>query len=515
MQSNLNLINGRFITLDNHSDDIQSVTIKNGKIKDFNNPDSNFQTIDINNNVVIPGFIDSHFHLKNYGKRQDMVNLKKVKSIDNIISIIKEKIKNNPDINWVEGFGWDHNLWGGEYPNSNMLNLISDKHPIALTRIDGHSMWVNDIAINRTNHSIDELNNISGGKIINDCILIDNAMNPVRKIMPDDNIQDIERWISIAVDNANRMGITNVHDAWQDASIVQAIQNLIAKDEMNLRCYGMLGSSHADLLNHFFSNGHLISNLYTIRSVKAFIDGALGSRGAALLEPYSDDEHNCGLILISKDEFQHLANQCYQNNFQLCTHAIGDKGNKFVLNTYNNALGNRQSRWRVEHAQMVHNDDIDFFLPKQIIPSMQPSHCTSDMPWLQDRLGSHRIDRISKWRTFIDKGLKIAGGSDCPIETGNPLFEFYAACTRQDHSGHPKGGWQPQEKVNSIEALKMLTTWGAYAEFNENRRGKISIGFDADLTILSNDITKCNPQEILNTEIIMTIVAGKVVYNAQ
>ena len=158
-------------------------------------------------------------------------------------------------------------------------------------------------------------------------------------------------------------------------------------------------------------------------------------------------------------------------------------------------------------------DDINKFLPHQIIPSMQPSHCTSDMPWLEDRLGSHRINRISKWKTFIDKGLKIAGGSDCPIETGNPLFEFYAACTRQDHSGYPKGGWQPQEKVNSIEALKMLTTWGAYAEFHENRRGKIKIGFDADLTILSNDITQCDAQEVLDTEIIMTIVSGKVVHN--
>ena len=515
MQSNLNLNNGCFIKLDGNDDNIQSLTIENGKIKGFNSPNSNFQTIDLNNNIVIPGFIDSHFHLKNYGKRQDMINLKKINSIDEIARLVKEKISNYPDINWIEGFGWDHNLWGGKYPDTNVLNSISDKHPMALTRIDGHSMWVNDIAINRTGHSADELNNISGGTVINNCILIDNSMSPVMKIMPDDNIQDIKRWIRIAVDNANRMGITNVHDAWQDAKVIQAISNLIDNDEFNLRCYGMLGSTHTQLLNEFFTNGHLISNLYTIRSIKAFIDGALGSRGAALLEPYSDDSHNCGLILIEKDEFEDLARRCNENNFQLCTHAIGDKGNQFVLDTYNNALNDTSSRWRVEHAQMVHENDIGKFLSHQIIPSMQPSHCTSDFSWLEDRLGSHRIERISKWRTFIDKGLKIAGGSDCPIETGNPLFEFYAACTRQDHSGYPEGGWQPQERVNSIEALKMLTTWGAYAEFNENRRGKIQIGFDADLTVLSHDITICSPQEILNTEIIMTIVGGKIVYNIQ
>ena len=512
MRLNLNLINGRFITLDDDNHNVESVTIENGQIINFNRPNPNFQTIDVKNNIVIPGFIDSHFHLKNYGKRQDMINLKKIDSLDTIVQLIQEKISSNPDIHWIEGFGWDHNLWGGSYPESNILNSISNEHPIVLTRIDGHSMWVNDIALNKSNHSVEELNNISGGQVINDCILVDNSMGPVRQMMPDDNVQDIERWIKLAISNANQMGITNVHDAWQDAHIVQAIQNLIAKDEMNLRCYGMLGAAHTELLNQFFNQGHLISDLYTIRSVKAFIDGALGSRGAALLEPYSDDEHNCGLILISKDEFEDLAHQCYKNNFQLCTHAIGDKGNQFVLDTYNKALGDKQSRWRIEHAQMVHDDDIDKFLPNLIIPSMQPSHCTSDMPWLEDRLGAHRIDRISKWRTFIDKGLKIAGGSDCPIETGNPLFEFYAACTRQDHSGYPEGGWQPQEKVERMEALKMLTTWGARAEFNENRRGKIKIGFDGDFTILSNDITTCTPKNILNTEIIMTIVAGRVVY---
>jgi len=514
MHSNLNLINGRFITLDSNDNHINSLTINNGKISNFNSPNSKFKTIDLKNNVVIPGFIDSHFHLKNYGKRQDMINLKKIDSIDEIVQLIHKKIKQDPDIRWIEGFGWDHNLWGGAYPDSNILNSISDKYPIVLTRIDGHSMWVNNIAINQSNYSRDELNAIDGATVINDCILVDNAMDPIRKVMPKDNIRDVERWIKVAIDNANAMGITNVHDAWQDANIVAAIQNLIHKDEMNLRCYGMLGASHSDLLNNYFSNGHLISDLYTIRSVKAFIDGALGSRGAALLEPYSDDKHNCGLILISQDEFQDLALQCYENNFQLCTHAIGDKGNRFVLDTYNNTLKDETSRWRIEHAQMIHSDDINKFLPHKIIPSMQPSHCTSDMFWLEDRLGSHRINRISKWRTFIDKGLKIAGGSDCPIETGNPLFEFYAACTRQNHSGYPKGGWQPSEKVKSIEALKMLTTWGAYAEFNENRRGKIKIGFDGDLTVLSNDITTCSSQDILDTQILFTIVNGNITYSA-
>ena len=393
MQSNLNLINGRFITLDGNDSQINCVTIENGKISSFNSPNSKFKTIDLNNNVVIPGFIDSHFHLKNYGKRQDMINLKRINSIDKITELIKQKINQNPDIRWIEGFGWDHNLWGGEYPTENILNSISDQYPIVLTRIDGHSMWVNNIAINQSLHSIDELKAINGSSVINNCILVDNAMDPIRKVMPKDDVKDIERWIKVAIENANRMGITNVHDAWQDSHIVQAIQNLINKDEMNLRCYGMLGASHSDLLNNYFSNGHLISDLYTIRSVKAFIDGALGSRGAALLEPYSDDKHNCGLILISPDEFEDLARQCNENKFQLCTHAIGDKGNQFVLDTYNNALNNTSSRWRVEHAQMVHDNDIDKFLPHQIIPSMQPSHLLIDL----QAMAYHYYNEMVAW----------------------------------------------------------------------------------------------------------------------
>ncbi len=352
-----------------------------------------------------------------------------------------------------------------------------------------------------------------GGDIINDCILIDNAMDPVQFIIPKPNEALVEKWIKLALEIIIPRGITNVHDAWQDPTVVKVLSKLSEQEELPIRVYGMLGSSHNKLLDQFFKKGNQQIGSYTIRSVKAFIDGALGSRGAALLQPYSDDLNTCGLILISHEKFRELAKRCKDAGFQLCTHAIGDRGNRMVLDVYSDATsGVKNHRWRIEHAQMVCDEDIPRFAENGIVPSMQPTHCTSDMPWLHDRLGENRLHRVSRWQSFIDSGCKIPGGSDCPIEEGNPLFEYYAAVTRQDHRGEPEKGWQMQEAVNRIDALKMFTTWAAYGEFAEHRRGKIRPGFDADLTILSRDITNCSPSDILSTKILGTVVGGKFVY---
>jgi len=304
-----------------------------------------------------------------------------------------------------------------------------------------------------------------------------------------------------------------VHDAWQDKTIIDAIKELIDEDKFPIRCYGMLASNNHNLLNQYFKNGHYKNEYLTIRSVKAFIDGALGSRGAALHEPYCDDPNNCGLILISKEEFRELAILCYKYNFQLNTHAIGDRGNTYVLDHYASAVGkNNDRRWRIEHAQMVSDSDIIKFKKYNILPSMQPSHCTSDMHWLPDRLGNHRLKLISRWQSFINLGVKIPGGSDCPIETGNPLFEFYAAVTRQNHRLLPAGGFQPQEKIHSKDALNMFTKWGAYGSFNEKKQGQITEGYNGDLTVISDDILSIQSKNILEVEILYTIVNGKIVY---
>ena len=515
MNSNYNFINSNIITLNQQNPIVHSITIENGKISQINKPNKNYKSIDLKGATILPGIVDSHFHLKNFGKRLDQLQLKNIKSIEEIVNLIKTQISRTPKGTWIKGFGWDQTLWeDAKFPESKILNKISDSYPIMLTRIDGHSIWINDLALKLAGFDVNNPQSPKGGKIINNCILLDNAMNKVWDIQPDDSFDDVKRWIKIAAQTAVKKGITNVHDAWQDSYTIKAIKELINQNEFPIRCYGMIGSGYPNLLEKQLSNGHYKSEMYNIRAVKAFIDGALGSRGAALFEPYNDDHCNCGLILISKEEFYDLANRCKKSNFQLCTHAIGDKGNKIVLDTYGKVnKDNHTHRWRIEHAQMVRDEEIYKFKKFNILPSMQPSHCTSDMRWLDKRIGKSRLTRISRWKSFINLDIPIPGGSDCPIEDGEPLFEYYAAVTRQDHNGWPKGGWQPQEKISRIDALKMFTTWAAYGEFSEHKRGQIQIGYDADFTIYEQDLIKCDSDKILGTQLIATIVNGKFVYN--
>ena len=508
-----NIINANIISLDDRQPYSSSLTINGGVIESVENPNPALKSINLHGATIIPGFIDSHFHLRNLGKRLDMLQLKGVDSLDKIRSMIIKECQNKPKGDLIFGFGWDQNLWESkDFPASDVLNLISPDHPIILTRIDGHATWVNqkclDVAEYDFNHGVPD-----GGKIINDCILVDNAMKIVSHLNQENTPQNVKRWINSATDIIIKRGICSVHDAWQDQTIINAINELIKEDNFPIRCYGMIDGSNQDLCERFFKGGFLRSKKYNIRSVKAFIDGALGSRGAALLEPYSDDTHNCGLILISHEEFGELAKLCSKYNYQLNTHAIGDKGNQIVIDTYSEYTKNQDTRWRIEHAQMVTSKDLDRIIENHIVPSMQPSHCTSDMKWLPERIGEHRLHRISRWKTFINKGAKIAGGSDCPIEEGNPLFEFYAAITRQDHQGFPSDGFQKQECVTPIEALKMLTTWGARAEFQEKNKGKIKPGYKADLTILSDDITKMDSSKILNIKTLGTIIGGQFVFS--
>ena len=510
----MNLINGNFITLDESCRNAETISIENGKISGINASDHHCKSIDLKGATVIPGFVDAHFHLANLGKQLDTLQLKKCQSPSQISQMVLEKSKELAEDEWILGFGWDQSRWQmNEFPKSHVLNDLNIKQPVILTRIDGHSCWGNDVAMKMSGLDI-KADPPEGGKIINGCILIDNAMGIVTKLIPKPDAKIVERWIKIALDIIISRGITNIHDAWQEEIVINVIKKMETQNEFPIRCFGMLGSSDTKLLNQYFKSGHYKSSHYVIRSVKAFIDGALGSRGAALMKPYTDDSNNCGLILISENKFKDLAIRCREAGFQLCTHAIGDRGNRMVLDVYSDANhGMKNHRWRIEHAQMICDEDIPKFVENGIVPSMQPSHCTSDMRWMNERIGKHRFHQISRWKSFLEAGCKIPGGSDCPIEDGNPLFEYYAAITRKDHRGQPSNGWESQECLNRLDALKMFTTWAAYGEFSEHRRGKIRPGFDADLTILSKDITACDPDEILKIDILGTMVDGKMVYD--
>ena len=514
MRKKINLINGNFITLDDQCPSAEIVSIENGKISGINASDHHCENIDLKGATVIPGFVDAHFHLVNLGKQLDTLQLKNCISSTEVANLVLDRSHNLAKTDWIVGFGWDQSLWQeNKFPEENILNELNLPQPIMLTRIDGHSCWVNNVAMKISGLNI-EADPPEGGKIINNCILIDNAMFPVTQLIPKSDTKIVKKWIKLALDIIINRGITNIHDAWQEPITIDIIKSLDEKNELPIRVYGMLASRHRKLLDFFFKEGIYQSPHYTIRSVKAFIDGALGSRGAALLEPYSDDRNSCGLVLISTERFKDLAKRCKDAGFQLCTHAIGDRGNQMVLDVYSDSIENvKNHRWRIEHAQMVSNEDIPRFAANGIIPSMQPSHCTSDMRWIKDRIGENRFHRISRWKSFINRGCKIPGGSDCPIEEGNPLFEYYAAITRQDHKGFPSEGWEAHECISRLDALKMFTTWAAYGEFAEHRRGKIRPGFDADLTILSDDIIQCVPKKILEIEILGTMVGGEMVYS--
>ena len=513
MSGKINLINGNFITLDDQCPSAEIISIENGKIAGINASDHNCENLDLKGATVIPGFVDAHFHLINLGKQLDTLQLKNCGSSSEIANLVLDKSRSLTSTDWIIGFGWDHSRWQeNKFPNSNILNDLSLIQPVMLTRIDGHSCWVNNVALEMSGLNI-EADPPEGGKIINNCILIDNAMKPVTQLIPKSDTSTVEKWIKLALDIIVKRGITNIHDAWQEPVTIDVIKKLEEKNKLPIRCFGMLGSSYNKLLDTFFKDGIYQSSRYTIRSVKAFIDGALGSRGAALLQTYSDDANNCGLILIPIEKFNKLAIRCREAGFQLCTHAIGDRGNQMVLDVYTKTIQNvKNHRWRIEHAQMVCNEDIPRFAKTGIIPSMQPSHCTSDMRWMDDRIGKNRFHRISRWKSFIDAGCQIPGGSDCPIEEGNPLFEYYAAITRKNHQGYPENGWESKECINRLDALRMFTTWAAYGEFAEHRRGKIRPGFDADLTILSENIVKCPLDKILQIEILGTMVGGEMVY---
>jgi predicted amidohydrolase YtcJ len=509
----INLVNGNIITLDENCPHANSLSIVNGKITSINSPIINAKTINLHGATITPGFVDSHLHLTNMGKQLEYLQLRDINSSSEIVDMIQKRTQELPKGQWIIGYGWDQTKWEDtEFPQSEVLNLISPHHPVYLIRIDGHSAWVNQKAFEVAGLSV-PLDNPLGGDCINNCILIDNSMNLVLEHLPQDTTENIKRWIALATDTLIKRGVTSVHDAWQTQNIIESIHSLIEEDKFPIRCYGMLGNTEEDLLHHYFQNGHFKSDKYQIRAVKAFIDGALGSRGAALIAPYADDEENNGLILTSSQEFKLLANNCAKYGFQLCAHAIGDRAVSFALNAYEHSIkGLTNHRWRIEHSQMISDTDINRFNSHKIIPSMQPSHCISDMRWMKNRLGSKRIHQISRFKTLIQSGCKIPGGSDAPIENGNPLEEMYFAISRKDINGNPPGGWQSQESVTPIQALKMFTKWSAYASFHENKRGQIKDGYDADLTVLSKDILSVNPSEIPKIQILMTIVGGKIVY---
>ncbi len=525
------LTGGTILTMDPYLPPAQALAIVDGRILTVGREVEvralaglGTKRIDLKGAVVLPGLTDSHFHLLSFGRSLSELQLAGTASIEEVARMVAAKGRELPPGAWITGRGWDQNDWPvKEFPNRGMLDKVAPDHPVYLRRVDGHALWINTKALVLAGIN-DETVTPAGGVIFRDAaghptgIFLDNAMELVSRVLAEPSREDIRRWLLAAVERCNQVGLTEVHDAGVDGRTLEVITELVDEGRFTMRYYGMLDGHDAQLLERHFLAGPTFNygGRMTVRTVKFYADGALGSRGAALLADYSDDPGNRGLLVTPPGELKRLIAATLKAGFQPAVHAIGDRANRSTLDIYEAVLQqwpDYDLRPRIEHAQVVSLTDIKRFARLGVIASMQPSHATSDMYWAQDRLGPQRIQGAYAWRRFLEAGVHICGGSDCPVEKEDPLLQIYAARTRQDTTGWPEGGWQADQRLGGLEAARSLTTWAAYAAFEDSRRGKIAPGYDADLTILSRNPLLDPPREILHTAVLMTIVGGEVVWN--
>ncbi len=531
--ADLVIIGGKVATVDDNFSIVEAVAVQNSKIvfvgsnKDVKKYISeNTKVIELKGELVLPGLIDSHGHLTGYGKSLEQINLVGTNSYQEIIDIVKEKVKTTQPGEWIKGRGWDQNDWDiKKFPHHKYLSAVSPNNPVVFSRVDGHALLVNQKAMDLVG-----VNKITidpdGGKIMKDSkgnptgIFIDNAEKLITDHIPKYSTEKIRDIIQNASMQCAKLGLTGVGDAGIPVHRIDDYKFLIDNNKMPIRINAMLADTVISDMNEFLQQYKMDSygnDFLRVKSVKLYADGALGSRGAALLEPYTDDPGNSGLIVTTDSHMLEVCRAALQNDFQVCTHAIGDKAIRTMLNVYEEALHENPKadhRFRIEHSQIVNLDDISRYAELGVIPAMQPTHAVSDMSWTEDRIGPERVKGAYAFRSFIDKNVIIPCGSDFPVETNNPLIGIYHAVTRQDEKGNPTGGWLPEQRMTIEEAIKGYTIWAAYAAFQEDILGSLEVGKYADFTILDKDILTITPKEILNTKPIYTIVGGQIKYQA-
>ena len=486
------------------------------------------RVIDCGGKPVYPGFIDAHAHVESLGAALMNLDVGDAPSEGAAAALVGSAAADTGAGVWIRGRGWDQNRWPGKaFPTRASLDRACPRIPVILTRVDGHALWVNSPALAAA-HITAATADPPGGRILRNGageptgVVVDNAMDLVLAAVPPPTAGERTEAVRRAVRTCVAAGLTEVHDMGVDAGGLAVYRGLIAAHDFPFRVYAAVLGSSKDAWDSARAAGPVIDaggGRLTVRAVKFYADGALGSRGAALIEPYSDDPGNRGLTLTSRDSLERAALEAIDAGFQVCTHAIGDRANAVVLDAYDSAFARRgrrgeDLRFRVEHAQVLDPVDIPRFHALGVIPSMQPTHCTSDMSWAPARLGAERLRGAYAWHSLLASGCIIPGGSDFPVESPNPLLGFYAAVTRQDRSGNPPGGWNPGERMTREEALRSFTLWGAYAAFQEREKGSLEPGKWADIVVLTDDIMTIEPPKILTTGVVMTIVAGDVVYSA-
>jgi predicted amidohydrolase YtcJ len=483
--------------------------------------------LDLEGKTVIPGMVDAHVHLLGLGRALRIIDLVGTRSYEEVIARVVERARDVPEGEWIRGRGWDQNDWAvTEFPTHEALSEAVPDHPVYLWRVDGHAVLVNRKALELagvTAATVDP----DGGRFIRDAdgnptgVLIDLARRAVTAVMPPLSERERREAVLAAIAEANKWGLTGVHDAGVSDTTIAVYEALAREGRYNLRNYVMVAAVDSvldEFLDQYLEQGPqegLYDGRLWIRAIKLVADGALGSRGAALIEPYSDDPHNTGLVITGPERVQEIAQRALRNGFQVNVHAIGDAANRLTLDAFEAALQEvpvANHRFRIEHAQNIHFQDIPRFAELDVIPSMQGSHQTSDMYWAIDRLGWTRVQGAYAWRTLLNTGVVIPNGSDFPVESPNPLISFKAFITRQDANGWPAGGWFPDQRTTRDEALKSMTLWPAYAAFMEDVAGSLTPGKYADFVVLDQDIMKIAPERILDTQVLLTVLGGQVVY---
>jgi len=523
-ETDLIIHNAKIYTVDNSFSIAKAMAIKDGIIIEIGAEQEILskytaqQVIDAKTRTVFPGFIDPHCHFLGYGQSLQQVNLVGTTSFEEVVERVVIYSKTVAEGAWITGRGWDQNDWEiKEFPNKTDLDRLFPNTPILIRRIDGHAALANQEALNRAN--ITSETKVGGGyiEVENDeltGILLDNAYGLVSTVIPVFSDEMNQNALLDAQKNCFKMGLTTVDDAGLDKNIIDLIQKMHSDGSLKMKIYAMLNPTEENF-EHFSSHGQLKTERLNVRSFKFYADGALGSRGACLLQPYSDDTSNTGLLLNEASYFQEKAPQMLEMNFQMNTHCIGDSANRMILDIYGKHLqGPNDKRWRIEHCQVVSKEDFEKFKMFSIIPSVQATHATSDMYWAEDRLGHERVKGAYAYKQLMKQNGFIVNGSDFPIESINPLYGFYAAVARQDAKEQPEGGYQMENSLTRVEALKAMTIWAAMANFEENEKGSLELGKAADFVILEHDIMEVPLNAIQNIKVLKTFINGEEVYAA-
>jgi predicted amidohydrolase YtcJ len=514
--------NGTIYTVDESFSTAEAMAIKDGRIlalgKDkriLDKYDAG-EIIDLEGGFVYPGLIDAHCHFTGYSRGLQDAELTGTASFDEIIGILKEHQEKYPS-EWVLGRGWDQNDWEiKEFPTKDKLDRAFPDKPVLLTRIDGHAAIANTEALQRAN--ISEETNIEGGALLKKDgkltgILIDNAVDLINKVMPTIGRQDYIKALLLGQENCFAVGLTTLHDAGLGFQTIDLIDSLQKAGELKMRIYAMLDPGKENY-EHYLLKGIYKTERLNVRSIKLFADGALGSRGALLFEPYRDDPENLGLAL-NTDQF--LREQCtiaYEHGYQVNTHCIGDSANRWILDMYGEFLkGKNDRRWRIEHAQCIHPDDFSKYGDHSVIPSVQSTHATSDMYWAEDRLGPLRIKGAYAFRRLLLENGWLANGSDFPVEHINPLYGYYALIARKDINGWPEGGFHQEQSLKREQAIRAMTIWAARSAFEEDEKGSLEPGKLADFIIADEDLLTVAEQDIPRIRIRQTFIGGELVYD--